>query len=80
MNLYPPSGSRKLTGLYVGIAALLLLAVIGVVCWALFGLPESLFASIAGGITTITGVHQGSQSAADRSPNYPNVPRPPDVP
>lgn len=77
MNLYPPSGSRKLTGLYVTVGALLALAVVGSLMWAFFSLPESLFASIGATIGTVGIGHQTAQAAADRSPNYPNVVDPP---
>lgn len=78
MKLYPPSGSRKLTGLLVTIGALLVLAIVGSLMWAFFSLPESLFASIGATIGTVGIGHQTAQAAADRSANYPN-PAPTDV-
>lgn len=68
--------SRKLTGLLIVLAALLLMMVIAVIAmWAL-GVGWELFASIGAQISALGGAHQAAQAAADRSPNYPNVPRP----
>ena len=72
MNLYPPSGSRKLTGLYVTIGALLFTLLVGAVFWAIWGVPTELFASIGGFILGAGTSHQAAQSMADRSPNYPS--------
>ena len=74
MNLYPPSGSRKLTGLYVTIGALLFTLLVGAVFWAIWGVPTELFASIGGFILGAGTSHQAAQSMADRSANYPNYP------
>lgn len=74
MNLYPPQQSRKLTGLYVTIGALLVTLIIGAIFWAIWGVPTELFASIGGFILGAGTSHQAAQSMSDRSPNYPNVP------
>jgi len=69
--------SRKLTGLLLVLAALLLVLLVGAITWALWGVPTELFASIAALITGAGTAHQGAQAAADRSPNYGDVPKPP---
>lgn len=74
MKLYPPADSRKLTGLYVTIAALIFTLLVGAIFWAIWGVPTELFASIGGFILGAGTSHQGAQAMADRSPNYPNVP------
>ena len=73
--------SRKLTGLLIVLAALLLLMLIAVIAmWAL-GVGWELFAAIGTQITTLGGAHQGAQAMQDRaqaySPNYPSTPRTP---
>lgn len=76
--MFPASGSRKLTGLYICLGALLVLAIIATVAVAFFHVGESLFSQLGGMITTMGGAHQTAQAMADRSPNYPNVtPGPP---
>ena len=80
MNLYPPSGSRKLTGLIVVLGALCAVTVLAVVAIAIWGVDWQVFASAYTAITATGTAHQGAQAAADRSPSYPSVPRPPDVP
>ena len=80
MNVPQPFESRKLSGLLIVLLALLVVLVVGVASWVLFGIPETLFASIVSGVTGIGIGHQAAQATADRSPNYPNVPPPPGVP
>lgn len=84
MNLYPASGSRKLTGLYITLAALLALAVLYVAANAIWGVSDGLFGTIGGFITTIGGGHQAGQAMVDRaqaySPNYPTPETGPKIP
>jgi hypothetical protein len=75
--MFPASGSRKLTGLIICLSALLALAVVATVAVTVFGVGESLFAQIGGYIAALGGAHQTAQTMSDRSPNYPNVARPP---
>ena len=85
MNLYAPSGSRKLTGLVIVLAALCIVTVLAVVAIAIWDVDWQVFASAYTSITTIGGAHQGAQAMADRSQFYPAVsttippagPRPP---
>lgn len=84
MNLYSPSGSRKLTGLVIVLGALCLVTIVAVIAIAIWAVDWQVFASAYTSITTIGGAHQGAQAMADRSPNYPipivpPAPRPPDV-
>jgi len=84
MKLYDPAESRKLSGLIIGLSigvgSILILAIIAIPSIAIWGLPESLFATLGALMTSIvtliTGSHQVAQSAADRSSNYP-LPAPP---
>ena len=71
MNALPAvAQSRKLSGLVITLAALIVLAILGTVAIALWGVPTELFASIGGFIAMLGGGHQGAQMMADRSPNY----------
>lgn len=79
MNLYAPSGSRKLTGLIIVLAALVIVTILAVAAIAIWDVNWQVFASAYTSITTIGGAHQGAQAMADRSANYPNVPPPPSV-
>ena len=76
MNLYAPSGSRKLTGLIIVLAALVIVTILAVAAIAIWDVDWQVFASAYTSITTIGGAHQGAQAMADRSANYPNVPPP----
>ena len=78
MNLYPASGSRKLTGLVIVLAALCVVTLLAVIAIALWDVNWQVFASAYTSITTLGGAHQGAQMMSDRSPNYQN-PTPPDV-
>jgi ABC-type nickel/cobalt efflux system permease component RcnA len=76
--------SRKLTGLIIVLASLLVLSLLAVIAmWAL-GVGWELFAAIGTQITTLGGAHQAAQSMQDRaqaySPSYPNAPGPPRTP
>ena len=73
MNLYAPSGSRKLTGLISVLAALCVVTVLAVIAIAIWDVDWQVFASAYTSITTIGGAHQGAQAMADRSANYSNV-------
>lgn len=68
----PPS--RKLSGLLLVLGALLIVLVLGIACWALFGIPEQLFTAVVSGITGMGIGHQTAQASADRSEFYPNKP------
>lgn len=63
--------SRKLLGLVLGLAAVLLLAVIATVAMVVWELGWQLYAALGGIVGQVTSVHIGAQAAADRSPNYP---------
>lgn len=70
--MFPLSGSRKLTGLSIGIGACV--AVTGL---AMFAIPmlhigEAFFGQVFATIATLTGSHQAAQATADRSQNYQN--------
>ena len=73
MNLYAPSGSRKLTGLIIVLGALVIVTVLAVAAIAIWDVDWQVFASAYTSITTIGGAHQGAQAMADRSANYPTV-------
>lgn len=79
MNLYPASGSKKLTGLIITLVALLVLVLIYIVANAIWGVSDVLFSTIGGFITTMGGGHQAGQAMVDRaqaySPNYPSEPK-----
>lgn len=78
MNVFSTIESRKLTGLCVTFAALLvlvLIAVVVVVIWQQTALI-ALFQTMGGYVTGMGTAHQGAQMMADRSPNYPNAPTP----
>ena len=85
MNLYAPSGSRKLTGLIIVLGALVIVTVLAVAAIAIWDVDWQVFASAYTSITTIGGAHQGAQAMADRSAFYSNAapatlpqgPRPP---
>lgn len=64
--------SRKLTGLLITLAALLVLVVVAIVAVGFFGIGETLFTSIGGYIMGLGTAHQGAQMMADRSPNSPD--------
>lgn len=74
MNLYSPSGSRKLTGLVICLTALLVLVALAIAAMWAFDVGWELFGAIGTQITTLGAAHQTAQAAADRSSNYPNVP------
>ena len=63
--------SRKLLGLALGLAAILLLAVVATVAMIVWELGWQLYAALGGIVGQVTSVHLGAQAAADRSPNYP---------
>jgi hypothetical protein len=77
MKLFPPAESRKLTGMLIGIAALLLLFIVYVIV-SIFvtDLNAVVVGSITSAITAITGAHQTAQAASDRSPTYAANPPP----
>lgn len=78
MKLFPAEESRKLSGLYVGLlaglAALLVFLITAIIAIAIWGIDYSVVGVGVGGIvslvTLLTGTHQISQSASDRSANY----------
>ena len=78
MNLYAPSGSRKLTGLIIVLAALVIVTILAVAAIAIWDVNWQVFASAYTSITTIGGAHQGAQAMADRSSSY-QSPTPPNV-
>ncbi|MBA4180253.1 MAG: hypothetical protein C0506_06640 [Anaerolinea sp.] len=73
MNLYSPSGSRKLTGLVIVLAALVAITLLAVIAIAIWDVNWQVFASAYTSITTIGGAHQGAQAMADRSAFYSNA-------
>lgn len=63
--------SKKLKGLVITIAALCFVLLLSLVAIAFFGDSiQNLFIAIGAQITSLGGLHQGSQMMADRSPNY----------
>lgn len=70
MNLYAPSGSRKLTGLIIVLGALVVITIVAVLAIAIWDVDWQVFASAYTSVTTIGGAHQGAQAMADRSAYY----------
>lgn len=62
--------SRKLRGLAITIAALLLLFAVYLVASLFINVSELVVTTISGAITTLGGGHQVAQTMADRSPYY----------
>ena len=63
--------SKKLAALLLLFGFLVLLTIIAVVAWALWGAPIAEILGIGGGSgTAATGTHLISQASADKSPNY----------
>ncbi len=76
--------SRKVTGLVIVLAALLVLVILAIVAMWLTGVGWELFGAIGTQITTLGAAHQAAQGAQDRaqaySPNYPSLPLAPAPP
>ena len=76
--------SRKLAGLLIVIGALFVLFTIYIVASIWVNVSDTVMTAITTSITGMGLSHQAAQATQDRaqaySPNYPNVPRPPDVP
>lgn len=62
--------SRKLKGLAITIAALLLLFAVYLVASLFIDVSEVVITAISSSITALGGGHQAAQAAADRSPYY----------
>lgn len=62
--------SRKLKGLVITVAALLLLFAVYLVASLFINVSELVVTTISGAITTLGGGHQVAQTMADRSPYY----------
>lgn len=62
--------SRKLKGLVITVAALLLLFAVYVVASLFIDVSEMVITAISSSITALGGGHQAAQAAADRSPYY----------
>lgn len=74
--MFDPSQSRKLTGLIITLAALLVLTIVATVVIVATGNTTmlTLFGTIGGYVMGVGTAHQGAQMMADRSPNYPGAP------
>lgn len=62
--------SRKLRGLVITIAALLLLFAAYLIASLFINVSEVVITAISSSITALGGSHQAAQAAADRSPYY----------
>jgi Na+/H+-translocating membrane pyrophosphatase len=70
-------GSRKLTGLVIGLGALLLLCIVAAVFVVVWGAPWELFGAFGSMVSGLVGMHQGAQASQDRAQAYsPNWPAP----
>jgi hypothetical protein len=67
--------SRKLKGLAITIAALLLLFAAYLIASLFIDVSEVVITAISSSITALGGGHQGAQMMADRSPNYNSPPQ-----
>lgn len=75
--MFALSDSRKLTGLALVLAVLFALFVVYVVASIWVDVDGTVVGAISSAISVLGLGHQGAQALADRSPNYPNVPKPP---
>lgn len=70
--MFPLSGSRKLSGFAIGIAACVIVTGIAMFAIPMLHIGEAFFGQVYATIATLTGSHQAAQATADRSPNYSN--------
>ena len=70
MDAFTNLESRKLKGLVITIAALLLLFGVYLIASLFVNVSEVVVTAITSAITALGGGHQAAQAAADRSPYY----------